>query len=175
LIHVNEGIDDGDGPRIGGLSKTYSNLVRVREPFGDFHFGAFAREKEIIIDGWPSLKNLNVAYIHGWKIFDNNIKVAKSITKVKNMELLFKLLDAKRADVVLATKLSGYVAIQKLDLKEIRFIEPPLAAEPNFLYLHNSHKALALKLSRTLLELKKDGTYKQLYNDMISPYLPAVK
>lgn len=172
LIHVNEGIDDGDGPRIGGLAKTYPNLIRVTEPFGEFIFGAFTKDKKVKIDGWSSLMNVNVAYIHGWKIFDNKVTTAKSITKVKNKDLLFRLLDANRTDVVLVTKLSGYGMIQELGLKEIRFIEPPLAVEPNFLYLHNSHKTLVPKLSRTLKELKQDGTYKRLYHEMISPYLP---
>ena len=171
LIHVNEGIDDGDGPRIDGLSKTYPNLVRVTEPFGEFLFGAFAKDKGIRIDGWSSLASVNVAYIHGWKIFDNKVAIAKSITKVKNIELLFRLLDANRTDVALVTKLSGHAMIQELGLQEIRFVDPPLAVEPNFLYLHNSHKSLVPKLSRTLKELKQDGTYKRLYHEMISTYL----
>jgi len=172
LIHANQGIDDGDGPRIGGLSKSYLNLVQVSEPFGEFMFGAFAKDKSIRIDGWSSLMALNVAYIHGWKIFDNKVANAKSVTKVKNKDLLFKLLYADRTDVALVTKLSGYATIKNLGFEKIGFIEPPLAVEPNFLYLHNKHKNLAPKLAKTLKRLKQDGTYNQLYNEIISPYLP---
>jgi polar amino acid transport system substrate-binding protein len=172
LLNVNQGIDDGDGPRIGGLSATYPNLVRVPEPFGDFTFGAFAKHKEIRIDGWDSLKQLNVAYITGWKIFDLRVTQAKSITKVKNKDLLFRLLDADRTDVALMTRLSGYAAIRRLHLKGIRFLEPPLAVVPNFLYLNKRHEALAFKLADTLKALKEDGTYQRLYHEMISPHLP---
>jgi len=172
LIHVNQGIDDGDGPRIGGLSSNYPDMVCVPEPFGDFRFGAFSKAENIKIHGWSSLSDLNVAYINGWKIFDRQVNTAKSITKVKNKDLLFRLLDANRTDVVLLTKLSGYAMIRNLNLKGIRFVEPPLAIEPNFLYLNNRHKSLAPKLAQTLRELKQDGTYKRLYHEMISPYLP---
>lgn len=172
LIHANEGVDDGDGPRIGGLSKNYPYLIQVSEPFGEFIFGAFAKNKNIRLDGWSGLMNLNVAYIHGWKIFDNKVTNAKSVTKVKNKELLFKLLYADRTDVALVTKLCGYAAIKDLGFKEIEFIDPPLAVEPNFLYLHNSHKSLAPLLAETLRTMKQDGTYNQLYNEIISPYLP---
>nr|WP_320194009.1 transporter substrate-binding domain-containing protein [uncultured Desulfobacter sp.] len=172
LIHVNEGVDDGDGPRIGGLSKNYPNLVQVSEPFGEFIFGAFTKNKNIRLNGWSSLMNLNVAYIHGWKIFDNKVTNAKSVTKVKNKELLFKLLHTDRTDVALVTKLSGYAVIKNLGFKEIEFIDPPLAVEPNFLYLHNSHKSLAPLLAETLRKMKQDGTYNQFYNEIISPYLP---
>ncbi len=172
LIHVNQGIDDGDGPRIGGLSSNYPDMVCVPEPFGDFCFGAFSKAENIKIHGWSSLSGLNVAYINGWKIFDRQVNTAKSITKVKNKDLLFRLLDANRTDVVLLTKLSGYAMIRNLNLKDIRFVEPPLAIAPNFLYLNNRHKSLAPKLAQTLKELKQDGTYKRLYHEMISPYLP---
>ncbi|WDP90057.1 MAG: transporter substrate-binding domain-containing protein [Desulfobacter sp.] len=172
LIHVNSGIDDGDGPRVMGLSKSYPNLVCVTEPFGEFVFGAFARKENIRIDGWSSLKDLNLAYIHGWKIFDNEVTAAKSITKVKNKTLLFNLLAADRTDIILITKLCGYAMIQKLGIEGVRFVEPPLAVVPNYLYLHKSHEKLASTLSLTLKEVKQDGTYKQLYAEMIIPYLP---
>jgi len=175
LILVNEGVDDGDGPRIAGLSSAYPNLVCVPEPFGEFCFGAFARSQNLQIDGWAGLADLNVAYIHGWKIFDNQVKTARSITQVKNKAILFRLLDAGRTDVVLITKLAGYAEIQKLGLKGIIFIEPPLAVVPNFLYLNKRHKDLAPELARTLRELKKDGTYDRLYREMISPYLAGSK
>jgi polar amino acid transport system substrate-binding protein len=171
LTLVNEGVDDGDGPRIEGLSSAYPNLVCVPEPFGEFRFGAFARSQDIRIDGWASLAELNVAYIHGWKIFDNNVKAARSITRVKSNALLFNLLNEGRTDVALITKLAGYAEIQKLGLKGIVFVEPPLAIVPNYLYLNKRHTNLAPELARTLRELKEDGTYDRLYREIISPYL----
>jgi polar amino acid transport system substrate-binding protein len=170
LLHVNQGIDDGDGPRIGRLSAAYPNLIQVPEPFGDFVFGAFAKSKKPVIRDWASLKDLNVAYIHGWKLFDTKVTVARSITRVKNKNLLFRLLDANRTDVALMTKLSGYHAVKQLGLEKIRFIDPPLAVEPNYLYLHKSHAALVPGLTRVLEKMKKDGTYLKLYQEMISPY-----
>lgn len=59
LIHVNQGIDDGDGPRISGLENSFPNLVPVPEPFGEFAFGAFARDHqtgEIISPFLPNKK-----------------------------------------------------------------------------------------------------------------------
>lgn len=171
LIRVDQCIDDGDGPRILGLETTYPNLVRVPEPFGDFVFGAFAKSGDIAVEGWSSLESLNVAYIHGWKIFDAQVTAAKSITKVRNKDLLFGLLEAGRTDVALITRLAGYAEIQRLGLTGIRFIEPPLAVEPNFLYLCKKHRELAPRLARTLRDLKRDGTYRRIYGEIISPYL----
>ncbi|MFH2064187.1 MAG: transporter substrate-binding domain-containing protein [Pseudomonadota bacterium] len=170
LIHVNQGIDDGDGPRVAGLSSAYPNLICVPEPFGDFIFGAFAIDRNIRIDGWSSLADHNVAYIHGWKIFEDQITAAKSITRVKDAEQLFMLLHAGRADVALVTKTVGYAMMEKLNLKGIRFIEPPLAVKSNFLYLHKRHRDLVPKIQQTLLDLKRDGTYQRLYHEIIPPF-----
>jgi len=172
LINVNQGIDDGDGPRIGGLSAVYPNLVFVPEPFGEFVFGAFARDPNTRIDGWASLADLNVAYVHGWKIFDDHVKEAKSITRVKNLDLLFGLLNAGRTDAVLATKMAGYATIGKLGLQGIRFVESPLAVKPTFLYLHQRHADLAVTLGNTLKAIKADGTYQRLYEEIVAPTLP---
>ena len=171
LINVNSGLQDGDGPRIGGLSSTYPNLIHIPEPFGSFSFGAFSQSDQIKIDGWESLSGLNVAYIHGWKIFDNHVKTAKTITKVKNADLLFTLLENKRTDVVLISKLAGYGTIRKLGLKGVQFIEPALAIEPNFLYLNKRHEHLVPILTETLKKMKQDGTYEKIYAEMISPWL----
>lgn len=171
LTNVNEGIDDGDGPRIAGLSASYPNLIRVDEPFGDFVFGAFARSGDIRIKDWSSLAPLHVAYIHGWKIFDENVKKTKTTNRVKNAQQLFQLLDAGRTDVALTTKMGGYAVIREMKLIGVRFIEPPLAATPNYLYLNRRHEKLALRFAGTLKEMKKDGTYDRLYREIIAPYL----
>jgi polar amino acid transport system substrate-binding protein len=171
LSNVNEGIDDGDGPRVAGLSANYPNMVQVSEPFGDFVFGAFARSGDFKIGGWESLAPLNVAYIHGWKIFEENVKATKSTTKVNNAHLLFGLLDAGRTDVALMTKMGGFAVIREKNLNGIRFLEPPLAVTPNYLYLNRRHQALAEKFAWTLKQMKRDGAYDRLYNELITPFL----
>lgn len=167
LINVDQGLDDGDGPRIGELSRAFPNIIPVPEPFGEFRFGAFARSK-IQINGWADLADLNVAYLHGWKIFEDHVKTARSIVKVADKEILFKLLDKGRTDVVLITELSGNENVNRLNLNGIQFITPPLAVEPTFLYLNKRYKDLAIEFAQTLREMKQDGTYDKLYRKMLS-------
>jgi polar amino acid transport system substrate-binding protein len=168
LSNVNDGIDDGDGPRIAGLEVSYPDLVRVDEPFGDFVFGAFARSGDIRIKDFSSLAPLNVAYIHGWKIFEDHVKKTKSMARVKNAQQLFQLLDAGRADVALMTEIGGYAVIGEMKLEGIRFIKPPLAVMPNYLYLNRRHQKLASGFAGTLRTMKKDGTYDRLYREIIA-------
>ena len=159
LILVNDGIDDGDGPRIGGLEDAYPNLVRVSEPFDEFEFGAFSDEPGLTVDGWRSLAGFEVAYLRGWKIFEENVRYYKRLIVVDDTDELFRLLKNHRADMVLCTRAVGEEAIRRLKLEDVRFLESPLAVEPAYLYLHKQHRALAERLAETLKEMKRDGTY----------------
>lgn len=170
LLNVNEGMDDGDGPRIEGLEKQYPNMIRVPEPFGHFNFSAFAKDPEIKLDSWESLADYNVAYITGWKIFDINVKQAKSIVKVGNKTQLFNLLHKDRTDLVLITRLAGLDTISKMGLSGIHCLEPPLVSTPMFLYLHKKHTPLITKLADLLRQIKEDGTYAELEARVLAPF-----
>ena len=167
LINVNQGIEDGDGPRVEGLEDMYPHLVRVPESFGEFVFGAFTRRKNVYIGGWDDLSDLNVAYIHGWKIFDLNVTSTKSLVKVRNVDLLFNLLEKERVDVILLTRLTGCAVIRERNLQGVYFAESPLAVKANYLYLNQRHRSLVPVFAQTLKRIKKDGTYDKLYHDII--------
>ena len=95
-----------------------------------------------------------------------------SLIILDNIEQLFGLLDENRTEIVLTSRIIGYAAIKKLDLKNIQFVEPPLAIKPAYLYLNKRHQVLAEKLSQIMKKLKKDGTYNKLYKDLVLSNLP---
>lgn len=171
LINVNSGIDDGNYPRVAGIDKLYPNLLQVPEKLRDSFFVAFAQKENIKLDGWYCLAPYNIAFINGWKIFDNNIGQVKSLTKVVDSRQLFTLLQLGRADIVLYEKLKGLVYIQENGLKGIYAIEPPLAEKAVYLYVHKRHKKLVPQLAAALKGMKKDGTYSSLFNQAFSQFL----
>jgi ABC-type amino acid transport substrate-binding protein len=65
--------------------------------------------------------------------------------------------------------------IHERHLKNIYFLEPPLAVKPNYLYLNKRHEALSSLLAESLREIKQDGTYAKLFHEIISPFLPDKK
>ena len=67
LINANAGIDDGDLLRIGGLQKTYPNLIQVPEPIIDLEFVVFTKHVASPISNWQSLNAYSVSIITGWK------------------------------------------------------------------------------------------------------------
>lgn len=172
LVDVNAGILDAELNRIEGMEQTYPNLVRVSEPNMTMHFVAFSR-RNIEIDGWESIRNLNIGIVKGWKILENNTRDFPSVILVPTEKELFNMLRKDRLDVALYSKLTGYAALQDLgyDNEGIRHLEPPLASRDMFLYVHKEHANLADDIAAALRSLKTDGTYNRITEEAVSPYV----
>jgi polar amino acid transport system substrate-binding protein len=128
LLVANSGEIDGEGVRVEGLGSTYGNLIQVPEPYVRISFVAFARkENAIAVDsGWASLRPRRVAFITGWKMFEANASVARSVTKVNSPEQLFRMLDADCVDLALYTRVGGTALAQDLGLTSIVALAPSL-------------------------------------------------
>jgi len=162
LINANEGLDDGNFARVEGLEKQYPNLIRVAEAITTFEFVAFTAAGTFKTTGWGSLKPYNVGIITGWKILENNISDVKSLTKVRDEKLLFGLLAAGRADVVVYDRRQGQAVLKHIGLRGMTVLEPPLAVKSMYPYLHKRHAGLVPRLERTLREMRGDGTFNRI-------------
>jgi len=170
--NANEGIDDGNGPRINGYNKYFPNLLMVPEEVIKFDFVGFTKNPSINPRTWDDLANLNVALVTGWKIFEINIKKYQSLTKVRSTEQLFRLLDQGRADIVFLERWQGLYAAKKQGSEKIHVVEPPFARKPMYFYLHKKHADLIPKVVATLQDMKRDGTFDRLTREKLLPLIP---
>lgn len=168
LINANNGLDDGDLLRIPGMEKLYPNLVRIPEKVMDFEFVAFTLDPHIQIKDLAGLAPYTVAYVTGWKFYEQNVHLAKHITRVRNMRALFKLLKKDRSDIVLAERWQGLWAAKQLGLK-VRLLQPPFKVFGMYMYLHKRHAALVPKVSRALVAMKQDGTFQRIIAETLEP------
>jgi len=171
--NANEGIDDGNGPRIAGYDKYFPNLRMVPEAVIDFDFVGFTKNPAINPHGWDGLARLNVAMVTGWKIFEINVKNSQSLTKVRNTQQLFKLLDQGRADIVLLERWQGLYAAKRQGIEHIHVVDPPFARKKMYFYLNKKHEDLIQKVANTLKAMKQDGTYERLTKDKLLPLMPT--
>jgi polar amino acid transport system substrate-binding protein len=172
LMNANAGIEDGDMFRAPGFEQDYPNLVQIPEKVLDFEFVAFATRADLRVAGWGDLAAYSVAYVTGWKIYERNVKAARDITTVRELGQLFPLLASGRADVVLLDRWQGLWLAREAGLT-VRPLDPPLARVPMFAYLHRRHEALAAPLAAALVEVKRDGTWQRLYDQILKPLEPA--
>jgi polar amino acid transport system substrate-binding protein len=173
LLSANEGIHDGNFARVQGLEKQYPNLIRVAEQITTFEFVAFTAGPVFRTAGWESLRPHHVGIVTGWKILEGNITGGASLTKVRDEKLLFGLLAAGRADLVVYDRQQGRVVLEQLGLRGITVLEPPLAVEGMYPYLHKRHAALVPRLERVLREMKQDGTYRKIAAEALRPFAGA--
>ncbi|MBI4989994.1 MAG: transporter substrate-binding domain-containing protein [Rhodocyclales bacterium] len=168
MQNANSGIDDGIAMRIKGLEAQYPNLIRVPEKVIDNDFVAYSRKHDFPTRDWNALAPYHVAHIIGWKVFENRLGERKDVTRVRDAEQLFELLRQDRSDVVLYERWQGLWWARETGL-EARVLEPPLASQEMFIYLNRKHAGLVEPAASALSSMKKDGTYKRIFNDTLTP------
>lgn len=170
LLNANAGIEDGVSARIAGLEKNYPNLVRVPEKVLDFPFVAFARRTKLSSANWDALSKVAVGHIHGWKIFEQNLKPGTSITVVDTAEQLFLMLEKDRIDVGLYERWLGLALIKKMGITNIHVVEPTLVEREMFVYLNKRHADKIPALTAALRALKTEGFYTKLCREKFAPW-----
>lgn len=168
LVNANTGVDDGVVPRIKGLDATYTNFVRVPEKVFDNDFVAMSIQSEFPTPNWESLAPYQVAYMIGWKIFDQHLAGKPNVTRVGKAEQLFGLMQQGRADAVLYERWQGLWQARHLGLA-VRIMEPPLARQEMFCYLNRKHADLAPRVAAALVEMKRDGSYQRIFDAVLTP------
>lgn len=162
LRYANAGIDDGDGPRIAGLNKTYPNLIQVPEKVIDVDFVAFTTgDLTFTSSDWDSLAPYDVGIVRGWKILENNIKKTKSRVSAKNPAHLFEMLKEGRIQVAVIGRMTGGYVAREAGL-QVNVMEPPFASREMFLYLNKKHAALVEAAADALKAMKSEGRYTEI-------------
>jgi polar amino acid transport system substrate-binding protein len=168
LVNANAGIEDGDLYRAAGFEKDYPDLLQVPQPLLDQDFVAVARRPDVQVRGWPDLARYSVAYVTGNKILERQLQGFANVTSVRDNALLFGLLANDRVDVALINRWVGLVAARQAGIA-VRVLEPALLRVPMYMYLHRKHEALVPPLAVALTDVRRDGTWQRLYDQILKP------
>lgn len=169
LKNSNEGIEDGELARTGGMEQMYPNLIPVPGKVADVSFVAFTHDKSLDIASWDMLVPLSVGHLRGWKIFEKNIKPGTQVTVVDTPEQLLSMLDKDRIDVALYERSAGLALAKKMNAKNIHVIDPPFFELPLFMYLNKKHADKVPKIAAALADLKAEGFYERTCLDIFTP------
>jgi polar amino acid transport system substrate-binding protein len=174
LMNANAGIEDGDLSRIAGMEKNYPDLVRIPEKMISMDFVAFSRQPKPEEASWAVLAPFSVGYIKGWKIFENNLPPVTQTTTADNPEQLLRLLEKNRIDVALYDRWMGTALATKMQLQNIRVVEPPLASREMFIYLHKRHADKIPAIAAALRAIKAEGMYTRVCREKFAPLSASV-
>lgn len=169
LKNANDGIEDGELARIGGMEKMYPNLIPIPGKVLDYHFVAFTRHAQLNNASWESLQPLSVGYLRGWKIYERSLMPGTRVTVVDTPEQLFSILDKNRIDVALYERSLGTALVKTLGIKDVHVVEPSLTELEMFIYLHKKHAAKVPAVASALHDLKAEGFYARTCLGIFTP------
>jgi len=168
LISSNVGETDGELHRIYDFhtvsNNKYSNLIRIESELISTWMTIYSMNN-IIINSWDDLKNYKIAYYRGRKNvekFLTNIVPERQITKLTTDKQAFKMLIAKRIDLVFSENIEGQRLIKKYSEFSNIFQVRKVKESKIYSYIHKKHKYIGLKVAKTIEEMKKDGTFSEI-------------
>ena len=169
LEDADRGKTDGDAHRVHGIieKRGLHNLIRIPEIQQVVHDYAWAKKDISLKNGWSELSSYTVA-VHLGTIFvsEKAKEYAKWVATVGTTRQQFKMLDAGRVDLVIATPSNADILKSELKESGIRRIYPPLTSLPIYTYLHKKHSTLVPKVAEALQAMKMDGTYQRLIQNI---------
>lgn len=154
---------DGELARAKDYALAYQSLIRVDEPVYWVNVVAMAANPAIKLEAWQSLKNtdLTVNYRRGLYVAENALpKVLQqgSYAAVNNTESGLGKLLVGRSDIYIDVDVSIKTALESDAFKESPLYQAGVLERMSVhLFLAKQHEALALKVSETIKQLKREG------------------
>jgi len=157
LILANAGDVDGDLFRVGKIDREYKKLIKVPVNLLTLEVVVFTRDKVFPVNDWNSLIPYTVGYRRGVKAVEYHLHEQINTISAATYVPVFRMLEAGRCDVVVASRASGNEAIDVLGLQGISALEPPLIKESMYHYLHVKNKDLVAPLTKVLKQMEREG------------------
>ena len=172
LTMSNSGATDGELHRIYEFHKVsggkYPNLMRIESKLLSVWLAAFAT-KDIKIEKWNDLNKYRVAYYRGRKNVEQFLKENISIEQIHAVttdEQAFEMLAIGRVDVVISEDWQGKKIINSNSKLSNCFEVGRIDETPIYAYIHKKHKNIVAKIVLTIEEMKEDGTYSKILNEI---------
>lgn len=163
LLEAAMGRVDGEFGRIAGIEEQYPTLRRVPTPLTNWKFVAFSTDPEQPgIESFAELGDFRVAYINGWKIFEQNVGDTENTMLVQGENQLFRVLLSGRVDLALYSAVRGNRWIRENAPGRVHRVPGSLAERPMYLFLHEQEAALVPIIAEALAEIRQEPWFVEL-------------
>ena len=163
---------DGDVNRIGDIKQIASNithnLVIIPEPINSIKFYAYSKGSVFPITGYQSISDLRNGFRVGAKILEKNISGKRTI--LPEIKRLFQMLNDGRLDTVIELPYIAEKIIKENNYSGITRLSPPLENLPAYGFIHKKHQALIPDIVNALKEMKADGTFLKIEEDVLKKF-----
>jgi polar amino acid transport system substrate-binding protein len=130
-------------------------LLRVPVPIYQLEFSVFSRDPSLKFSDWSQLQSYNVVMIKGMAVVKQFLEQTpgQQIEAVLSIEQALRHLELGRNQLAVLPKFEAEAMLNKLQLKKVSVLSPPLAVEPAYHYVHPKHRVLVVPLTRVLSRL----------------------
>jgi len=161
LIQANDGACDAETVRIGGLDKTYKNLIPVPVPVTELHGVVFMKHHRDThlpdINTWQDMQGLDIYVIRG-EVYAERGTANLGAGTVGTYKQLFTMLEQDRADVGIGIHHVGLVELARnFPNSTIHTHGAPLLSAPLYHYIHRKNRHLLKDLTRVLEDMAESG------------------
>ncbi|WDD98025.1 substrate-binding periplasmic protein [Thalassomonas actiniarum] len=170
LVSANSGQLDGEVNRIAGISGKYTNLRRIPVPINILEGSMFIRSGTLAPDEKSGLSTYIIGLRRGTKFAEQYTREMKRQLVVSNKQL-FLLLAGGHIDIAITSSLEGQVAINKLQFKNIKLLQPPFIKRHLYHYLHKKHQALIPQIASIIEAMRESGEIEQLKAEYLAEFL----
>lgn len=170
LMMADTGLVDGELVRTRAIEQRFPDLIRVPEAIVTVDFVVFSYKPIDLNNGWLAFKGKSVGLVIGMKIIEQNVPEEALVTKVKNSRQLFNLLENRKVDYVVFTRDMGADFLHQNSIPGVSSSSAALSSVPGFTYFNRENAQLVPKLTRTLQEMKQEGSYQRIVATHIRSY-----
>ncbi|WP_246840579.1 transporter substrate-binding domain-containing protein [Lacimicrobium sp. SS2-24] len=154
---------DGEIMRIYSYGEANPSMLRVPTPYYYLETMPFLRAgHDLRIENVADLSELSVARIWGVKHTLELTDGLKNAHDVDSTEKMMRLLMQGFVDVALTSKLNGLMTLQRHKWDSLEAYHKPLARQPLYHYVHNSHASLLPRIDQVIKDSKQSGELQRM-------------
>ncbi|MCK5683001.1 transporter substrate-binding domain-containing protein, partial [bacterium] len=171
LMMANED-GDGDANRVPNIKKiapkNTENLILIPESIRTIKFYVYTKRPDLSFNGYKSFANLHNGFRVGTKILEKNIPGERII--LPETTRLLQMLNDGRLDTVIDFPFVADKIIKENNYSGITKLTKPLISLPAYSLIHKKHNALIPKIAQALKEMKEDGTFQAIEEDVLREF-----
>ena len=138
--------------RVIEAEKMLPNYIRIPVVVGQAKTLAYAKDENLIVEGWNSLSKYRIAALRGYVGIEPYLQ-SYDVDYVNNATQAIKMLRLGRVQIAVLPEPMANSAITELGIEDIHVLEPPLDTVALYHYLHEQHAALVPELTTELRKL----------------------
>jgi hypothetical protein len=155
---------DAELHRIGGMDRSFPELIQVPIPINFIHGAAFSRKYRFPIQSWSSLKPYRIGIVRGI-LFAEQGTAGMDVRIARDHDELVRWIAEDEVAVGVMPRIAGYTAIRRGGYADVHELDGLLETLLLYHYVNVRRADLASRLEPVLKQMLLEGTTRRLLDE----------